>query len=267
MNARSTIFSSSLLMAVFGLAGLTVGCAPMTHVDKSGRSYCDANGCYTCDDEGTCTPVRNQKCDKDADCKGGLVCTNIGCAKPCAKDSQCAKGEACITGHCAPKGFSKTYPVGPSNACTKDSQCSSDTFCRAGACVPRCKSDDECGPNKVCTLCGKCQAKNVPATCGTQPTFCSAKAPCGGGKTCISARCHYTCNSSNSCPVGQTCQKGVCKDDPNPQVPECALDMDCGAGACINGYCHQACTNSEQCDKVSVCQMGICQPNYYPVQK
>ena len=85
------------------------------------------------------------------------------------------------------------------------------------------------------------------------------------GKTCQSSRCHFTCTSSNHCPVGQVCGvQGFCKDDPDPgKNAECSLDLDCTDGICVNGYCHLSCSATSQCGDRELCLMGACQPDYY----
>ncbi len=253
-------------MPVLTFTLLALGVAGCTERNPRAAAYCDNQGCYQCDVEKNCWPVDNQKCSSDAQCASGTQCTTIGCAHPCKADADCGGGDLCITGFCAPSGFGTVSPYVPPAACSNDSGCKAEEFCNGGQCVPRCKSDDDCGPDSVCTACGKCEPKGVPATCGTTPSFCSDTTACGSGKTCIKNRCHLQCTSSAACAVGQVCSSGLCVDDPNPAAPECVVSLDCSGGACINGYCHAACTTSAECGTGALCQVGVCQPDYHPAQ-
>lgn len=234
--------------------------------EAENRAYCDDTGCYTCDGPDACSPLPNQRCAADSECKTGQRCTTIGCAAACKADSDCQDPEVCVSGYCAPDGFNAVKPYQPSKSCTNDSQCAKDQFCQQNQkkCIPRCKSDDDCSPGSVCTSCGKCQSKTLPATCGEVPVYCSAAASCGKGKVCVSGRCHFTCTQTVQCPLGQMCTKGRCLDDPKPAAPDCVLDLDCVTGSCINGTCHPACTSSATCGQGELCQMGLCQPDYFP---
>jgi hypothetical protein len=259
---------NGIRILVFLLSASTtgsVGC-PSDYRMGGATAYCDDSGCYECDGDKKCWPVRNPKCARDTDCEPNSVCTNIGCSKACSSSTDCNESEACVTGYCAPNGFSKVTPFTAPTVCTDDAGCKSDEFCNNGSCALRCKSDDDCGPNSVCTPCGKCQAKDVPATCGAQPIFCSDSIPCGAGKTCLKNRCHVQCKEATICPVGQICSSGLCLDDPSPATPQCFLNLECPDGVCINGYCHSKCTISEECSQYSLCTMGVCQPDYNPVK-
>ncbi len=262
----SAIRTHSSVLALVVAAGITL--TACDGQDSPARAYCDAGGCYTCDFLGTCQRIPNDPCTSDTACEADSQCTTIGCAKRCARNADCAGKERCQAGLCIPEGFSGVKPVtSPPPSCSKDAECDEQSYCRSGKCVERCTSDDGCAPGQVCSPCGKCQARELPATCGEVPSFCSAKTSCGSDKTCILGRCHFQCQSSGECPVGQTCLDQICKDDPDPgQDAECKLDLECASGVCINGTCHPDCTATTQCDPRSVCRMGICQPDYAPAR-
>ena len=250
-----------LALAVFVASGCT------TPNENAGYGYCDDSGCYQCDLDDACSPIDNPRCDSNAQCTSGTTCTNIGCAADCATDDDCPKDEACVSGFCAPRGFSRVTPATPRATCSAETEatdCAADEFCDRGRCKARCTSDEECGPGKVCAPCGRCQPDDQPATCGSQPVFCSEDTPCGDEKTCKRGRCHFDCTASETCPLGQICQARLCVDDPAPANPECALDLDCADGRCINGTCHPGCKTRDDCGQGHVCQLGICQPDYAP---
>jgi hypothetical protein len=260
---RNQMIRLTILSALAVGAMLATGCSPR---HGEGRAYCDNTGCYKCDVDDNCWPIPNKKCTANAQCGANMMCTNIGCAIPCSSKDQCSDGENCVTGFCAPGGFGKINPYVPPTSCKLDTDCTSDELCESGSCIPKCKSDDDCGPDKVCSSCGKCQPKGVPATCGSSQVFCSSTVPCGASKSCIKSRCHFTCTSSDACPVGQVCATGVCQDDPAPAKPECSMDLDCATGSCINGYCHPSCELSKDCSGSELCLNKICQPDYNPTK-
>ncbi len=246
------------------LVVLTGGCTedPI----QTEHAYCDDSGCYECDMYKSCWPIPNAPCSSASGCQADETCTNIGCASSCTDDKQCNSDEVCITGYCAPAGFDKVTPYIPPETCKENADCSSDEFCDQGKCKPKCKSDDDCGPEKVCSACGKCQPKEVPSTCGEQPNYCTTSEQCGQGKGCKLNRCHFECTPGTQCPVGQVCKEGLCTDDPDPQSPECVINVQCPDGVCINGYCHPICQTRTQCGFGALCQMGVCQPDYFPVE-
>lgn len=244
--------------------GLLAGCHDRNCGLKT--AYCDDSGCFECDENKNCWPVPNKKCVSDDECNVGDKCTNIGCAALCTSDDQCTGDNICVGGFCAPSGFTTVEPFVPPTSCEGDQDCGSDEFCEAGKCLAKCKSDDDCGTDMVCSSCGKCQPKGTPATCGDTQLYCSDTVACGDGKSCMNNRCHYTCTGSETCPIGQVCDSGLCQDDPSPSSPECSLDLDCADGSCINGYCHISCGVTADCGQGELCMMGICQPDYHPVK-
>jgi len=151
--------------------------------------------------------------------------------------------------------------------CVTDDGCDGTEYCSAeGQCLPKCTSDEQCGDGEGCLACGKCQPKDTPATCGSAPRLCSDSVPCGDGKQCRAGRCHFTCETSAKCPVGQVCgADGLCADNPAPEQAECVFDFQCSAATCVNGTCHDTCSEGAQCPGTgSVCTMGVCQPDYSP---
>lgn len=246
-------------------AVLLLGCGPMNH-GPGVRGYCDDTGCWECDDNDTCWTIPNRSCKADKECDPGERCTSIGCARPCKEDGDCDGDQLCTDGYCAPPGFKDVTPFQPPRQCKQDTQCEAGQVCDGGVCKARCKSDDDCSPGNGCTACGKCQPKTLPATCGTQPRYCSADVPCGVGKTCLAGRCHFFCESKHACPVGQLCAAdGICKSVSDPgDDRQCTIDVDCKFGVCINGFCHSSCSTNSQCSSGSLCQMGVCQPDFNP---
>ncbi|MFH1130892.1 MAG: hypothetical protein V1754_06125 [Pseudomonadota bacterium] len=269
-------FKNELLkgIPIFVAALFATGCTVKVNEefwdDVIERAFCDLTGCYQCYESDWCWLLDNKKCVSNAACRSDEVCTNIGCVKLCDFDWQCAqeKTERCVVGYCAPKGFGEVTPYEEPTACEKDSDCPSNEYCgEVKTCVDRCKSDDECSPELVCTACGRCQPKEEPPTCGEKPNYCSESQPCGAKKQCLLGRCHFECGLNEDCPIGQVCQAGVCQSDLSPSEPACSLNLDCENGVCINGYCFANCNSSTECDERMICSVGVCRPDYLPAKQ
>jgi hypothetical protein len=258
---------SRVLVPLFALLILLGGCTGNNPLYDA-RVYCDDSGCYRCAAGTTnCEALAKWSCTSDQDCGGkGIICTNVGCTNTCGGDNDCADGWTCVGGYCSPDAALRPTPYLPSATCTEDAQCRADQYCNReqARCSDKCKSDDQCAPGTVCAECGKCQPKDLPATCGQAKVYCSETVACGEGKSCVQGRCHFQCEGTGPCPVGQLCSEGLCKDDPAPAAPECALNLQCENGTCVNGYCHAVCESSAECGFGALCLIGICQPDYQP---
>ena len=255
---KSNLINITLILC-FSLFSLwTIGCSPK-HEHNSGEMYCDDSGCFQCSYEGECW--RTQACSADEECPDGFTCTEVGCMLECELSGECLSPIYHLDD---PDPINIPDPS-PKN-CEDDEGCDVDHFCDEGVCTPRCQSDDDCGSDMLCSSCGKCQPKGIPATCGASQIFCTEGISCGPGKTCLNNRCHYECADSSTCGVGQICSEGLCIDDPAPATPECILNYDCQNGTCINGFCHAQCEQSFQCGSESLCIMSVCQADYNPVQ-
>lgn len=61
--------------------------------------------------------------------------------------------------------------------CENDDDCQSPDICVENICIPACKSNIDCGDNKICDM----------GICG--PIQCETNFDCGGGEKCIAGRC------------------------------------------------------------------------------
>ncbi|MCB9537213.1 MAG: Ig-like domain-containing protein [Myxococcales bacterium] len=224
-------------------------------------------------------PDGPEACPDPDDCDALTVCVAVEMAGaqldpierrpagPCAHDGECALGECaprqqsevhdgvCIQlacgGHadCGPAGFCDVESGGFGlcwQACDADDACRDGWYCDArGACQPSCEAAFPCVPGFVCD----------PATrrCVDDAPVCAPA--CGPGTVCLpDDRCvspDRRCVDDRGCPVGTTCDGGVCGGPLGgacEETIECPIDADCVLGEC-RGDCRVAgCPPDRICD-------------------
>jgi hypothetical protein len=194
-----------------------------------------------CGPTGRCEAICSVKhCDKDADCCGGLICSD----KTCTKLGCLLEGEECSPGGAACCGD----PPGLGCIPTKDGA----TRCATSDCLPpgvACSRDDYCCSDRcVGGLCSK--------PCGLVGAACGDGMPCCDGE-CSGGICTQSCSTTGTtCTSSLECCSGVCNDklcDCSEVV--CAKDENCCTGVCIGGACKPACADVD-CNNRSVCQLG-----------
>src|SRR5258708_273915 len=93
--------AAALALSSAAIALSAEGCG-----SAGGRYFCDNTGCLECDGYG-CTPVKPPAatpCTGSSGCQLDEICTDKGCTKKCAADSDCAKGLVCKSGLCIVPG-------------------------------------------------------------------------------------------------------------------------------------------------------------------
>src|SRR5262249_7445759 len=131
----------SRVAALLPLLSLLAGCKMFEHKDRY-YTYCDATGCYACDDTG-CRPNgtgggNTTACPSNAQCQAGCYCdVRTGQCKEagfCDKDSDCSGGMVCDTTRhsCQPAAG------GGGGSCSKHDDCPSGQFCNPSthSCLP-----------------------------------------------------------------------------------------------------------------------------------
>jgi hypothetical protein len=231
--------------------------------------YCNVNTKFHCENDGmclnggtcnngvcTCNPpwtgtdctARPNDCNKFESDK----CINAGI---CTADSDPSKPSTCE----CPAGFTglkceTKYDVNK-NACyahcqTNIKQC--DAWCRSLS-----------GPNSFCNL----NPDALTATChgdGDPPACkkCNADPECDGCSVETTGICDNgfctckttACQSNVECPIGSTCQQGVCVT-----ASACTTSTDCpnDTPLCSGGVC-ASCTDDEPCHAGTYCIQGKC---------
>jgi hypothetical protein len=278
----------------------TAGCPIYERPWQEGYSYCDATGCYWCDDFGGCVSQGQSACQSNYDCAGGCYCGPDGL---CIETNYCSGDDDCTTGLVC-DSRSSCVPPAPAGGCDADADCASGSFCdeRTGACIdaPTCTPPNgSCGPGRECDARGTC----VPIECTTD-NDCPTSFYCDEtNRQCVPSRSCYndtdcaslpgtTCNLTRStceppdgepgcqvdadCGPNGTCCNGVCEENPSctprpiEDVGRCTYDGECGGGDCritppdTDGVCHAACTDTDQCGTGDICRNGFCDRNPAP---
>ena len=176
----------------------------------------------------------------------GLAC--VGAGAPCTVPGvvgACAPGftECDGTGTLVCKQVTKPGTEkcdGVDNDCNGSTDegdiCPSAKVCSKGVCVPRCGSSEfVCAPGTVCqgSLCVDPACANV--TCPT-------------GQVCSAGKCKEACDGV-VCPANQVCRVGQCVD-PCAGVT-CDAGRVCESGVCVNSCACQACASNLTCSTSS----------------
>jgi hypothetical protein len=253
-----SLISTLKALAIAGAALLSAGVSGCS----SDEYYCDANGCFYCDNVG-CRAVNaptRATCLGDYQCPANRVCTSLGCTATCASDTECEQGWVCrgamgtTRGYCvAPR---EPTPTPNPGACRTNTDCQGGATCVNGACVrPTCDSSTTtCG----CSADSQCATGNfcVGGRCQPPSDTCRFNSQCGAGRVCVNQQCRPAC-TDGSCPTGQACQDGACVDRPAGQ---CTRDAECMATQrCVNATCLNRCTGNAECGTGNYCtDAGVC---------
>jgi hypothetical protein len=175
----------------------------------------DCNGMV--DDNATC-PIAGWVCDhgtcvhpcddtSEFKCVPGLQCDQGLCKDPKCIGVTCNDGQICRAGTCVGGCTGVTCPIGQT--------------CQLGVCVDLCAG-------VTCTG-GACENGVCVAPCSCR--VCGAGKTCGDGVHCVDTGCaSATATATMSCPAGQVCQAGGCKDP-------CTGAACPGGAACHDGQC------------------------------
>ncbi len=295
-----------------------IGPPPDTEVCDGEDNDCDGKiDEATCDDKNVCTL---DVCDTNpgAGAKKGCVHKKLH-GQPCDADgSACTEKDACDTGICVP-GAPKNCDDGngcttdaclPASGCTQTNDegkgceadgnpCTAGDQCLGGACkagkLKECASGDACIAGKCSPASGKCEFKELTASCddgnpctakdACKDGFCTGDpASCDDNNTCTTDACKKDsgcvhspskapCDDGSACTLQDTCAKTKCVglpltatdcDDNNPCTTEGCDPKATGKGK-LAGCTHQdntatcddgnACTTNDTC-KASKCVSG-----------
>jgi hypothetical protein len=236
-------------------------------------------------------------CSQDADCAAGEECapTDTRACRPstcsCGDNGQWACSEDCGQYNaCRPKQAGCTTPDPSKNGCEADSDCGPNERCAPtgdASCVPSSCGCDEVSGTWSCTDdCGApmaCVAKSACADPDPSAQGCDDDASCAAGEVCgvvdvdacVPSSCFcdeatgsWTC--SRDCGPRRGCTPPPTCAGPNPSIPACGSDLDCGRGeACAptrgcrpSGCSCDAATGNWLCTKdcatVFACQAPTC---------
>jgi len=257
-------------------------------------------------------PSFGQSCTTNSQCVTGFCASGVCCNTACT--NQCS---ACnltgSVGTCSPKTNGTTCTDG--NLCTTGETCQSGT-CTGGTAVTC--TTDQCHTIGACvpaTGCPAAVAKTNGTTCNDS-NLCTAGETCqsgactgGAAVTCTTDQCHTigacvpatgcptavakvngtTCNDSNACTTGETCQSGACTGgtavtcttDHCHTIGVCVPATGCPAAVavtCTTDQCHTigacvpatgcpaavaktngtVCNDGNACTSSETCQTGVC---------
>jgi hypothetical protein len=204
----------------------------MPGVCANGVTECQPGGTITCKQQiqpsaEICDNLDND-CNGQIDdgpglCQGGDVCVQGTCVPPCgAAEFDCIPPYVCQEGLCVDPGcIGRTCDVGQ--------------VCRAGACVGgcegvRCPLGQECRLGLCVDPCAGVSCPGAVCEGGACLANCHCRT-CGGGQVCAAdGHCVDTGCDGVTCPAGQVCRQGACRD--------ACQDASCpGGAACHDGAC------------------------------
>ena len=147
-------------------------------------------------------------CNEGFECDMRGRCVEVGCA-----DVMCERGERCSRGVCGDACAGIVCPAGQScrsgrclDLC-EGLTCDDCTVCESGACVERC-SATSCAVGESCGADGRC----IETTC--------MGVSCPAGQYCAAGSCRDACDGV-ACPAGEECVTGECR----PRVVEVDAGM------------------------------------------
>lgn len=216
--------------------------------DKLTEWGCCANGCLTqvARDVWQCIPFVNQ--DAKTCEKGGAACTDC-------QPANCGDPSGCKLGTC-------TYTPVPD-----DTTCLDKTgVCFGGNCCAGCiDANGNCQTGDLTAQCGVSTPGGKHADCqNCVDTDACTTDLCKGGSCAHGASPDNTpCLDANKCDGAESCQGGVCKDEPNFKCP--SDNNVCHAPSCDqNNGCGQTlltgtnCPDANLCNGTEKCNNGVC---------
>jgi hypothetical protein len=242
----------------------------------NGTTCNDGDACSQTDtcQSGSCTGSNPVTCTASDQCHNPGTCnpSTGACSNPAKTDgATCNDGSACSQTDTCQKGIcTGSNPV----VCTALDQCHNVGTCApaTGVCSNPAKNNGTtCDDDNLCTKTDTCQGGNCT---GADPVSCSALGQCYLVGACDPdtglcsnpfASDTATCNDSNACTSGETCDgMGVCKDGSTVvcQPPAnfcktntCNVSLGCQLGNKPNGT---PCDDSSACTQQDVCSAGNC---------
>lgn len=136
----------AFIKAALPLLLLFAGCSVHDRDRDPTYTYCDASGCYACDENG-CSIGSDPGpaptgCDFDTDCRGDQSCVDgqcapVGSSTGCSTDAECGVGSTCVNGACQ---------VAPTRepACLQSSDCAAGLECVDAICRASCYTALDC---------------------------------------------------------------------------------------------------------------------------
>lgn len=150
-------------------------------------------------DRGVCV----DRCRSELGCFPGEACTDRGtCVETACAAMSCEAGQRCVGGRCvgACEGIrcprNQTCRAGRCVEPCAGVTCDMDSVCADGLCVPRCECR-RCGTGQTCGADGRCRASDC------------ATVTCPAGQSCVGGACRDDCEGA-SCPRGERCERGAC---------------------------------------------------------
>ncbi len=263
-TTRRGLLKGCLGIIAGALAGsaATRGAAQGTMVTQAycGNQFCDSNpggckpGCVCCVYTNAVTgKVINSRCRPPGTCNPGTTvcpagqtyCSDLGRCAECCTNAQCpTPADPCRAAVCQ-SGVCNQIPANEGGTCNDGDLCTKTDTCRGGVCVG--------GDPVVCRPLDQC---HVAGTCDPLTGTCSnPNAPNG-----------VSCNDTNACTTGDTCQAGACTGG---TTVSCTTDNPCLSASCdpVRGCVTtpkgrgEACGNGIRCDGDEICDgAGTCVP-------
>ena len=253
-------------------------------------TYCDATGCYTCDERG-CTPTGGASgrgsCRTSRDCAEGCYCDAQSgmCVEAgfCDSDADCGVNMVCdVARHSCEPASIGTAPA-PDAGTRMTTGTGAVDMAPPNTGVPDLAGNNNNGGTP--DLAGGNNNGGTPDMAGTNNNGGGTPDMAGnnnngggtpdmaggnnnnnnggadGGKT-TGTQCTADCDCKLP---GQSCVNGNCVIVNHEQSMMCVFNYECGAAAeCVNGMCHKACTTNAACGTGDTCQGGYCFPNPKP---
>jgi len=164
-------------------------------------------------------PTANAVCNWNTECDGrcaGKEFAETGAT--CQVDSQCTQNPV-VVGSCRHVNGCSGYLR---SVCTADTDCNLGTaaVCTAGKCTagPLVGVGGTCASNADCAI-GVCAALNS-ANPGRKCAVANKATDCGGHCSITTAT---VCNANGQCPVGETCNIGLCDTSTPQSVGTCSI--------------------------------------------
>lgn len=175
----------------------------------------------------------------------------------------CESLENCPIGYLCDPVARVCREAGEVPRCARDTDCPLAQICAAGVCSPGCARDGDCGLgvaciDGACTDDGRC---NTSATCPFGQS-CSAEGRCevpaGGAQACQACAEPRICLTDAECP-GTPCVR--------PDLDQYGRCQACGGGKChYQDLADPGCSDDAQCGAGRICYRGPCNEDAYCAQ-